>query len=336
MKHIEILDCTLRDGGYVNNWNFGIEPSQEIVNAVCSAGADYAELGFIRLGEYEHGKMQFTDMSQVAGLFRPSTHKLAIMVELGYGYPAEAFPVRSDDTADLIRVTIWKRMMSQGVDYCMQLRNKGYEVGVQATRTDQYSPDEFAEFVRLYNQVEPKAFYIVDTFGLMDKNMLLSYAKIADDNLTSEARIGYHAHNNMQQAVCNAVAFAEHNWNHDLIIDTSVMGIGRGAGNLPEEVFFKYLNEKQNGAYYITPLYDVAERHLQPIYERTPWGYSVPYLLSAANGCNPTYVDLFKLRGLTYIQMLEVFKEMRRQGLGIRYDEQAAADIIASVIGTTS
>lgn len=332
MKRIEILDCTLRDGGYVNDWNFGVLPSKEIVRTVSEAGVDYTELGFIRLGDYSHGKMQFTEMSQVTDLFRPSSNKLAIMVELGYGYSADAFPNHSENTADLIRVTIWQRMIKQGLDYCKILKDKGYEVAVQATRTDQYSPDEFAEFIQLYNQIAPKAFYIVDTFGLMDKDMLLSYAKIADENLSDGIRIGYHAHNNMQQAVCNAIAFAEHEWQHNLIIDASVMGIGRGAGNLPEEVFFKYLNEKHGGSYRLTPLYDIAERYITPIYDKTPWGYSIPYLLSAKNNCNPTYVDFFKSHGLTYTQMSRVFKEMHRQGIGIRYDEDAARTIMKTIL----
>ena len=320
MNKIQVLDCTLRDGGYINDWRFGDKNSQEIVRLVSSSGVDYAELAFIRLCEYEKDKMEFSDMSQITRLFRPSDYKLSAMVEIGYGYPVTRFPERSTDTVDLVRIVVWKRMIRETFEYAKALIAKGYEVGIQATRIEQYNLDEFKEFVELFSQVNPKGIYIVDTFGLLTKERLLEYATVADKYMADGICIGYHAHNNMQQAFSNMVAFTEYPWNHPLMIDASVMGIGRGAGNLCLELFEKYLNENFSGKYHEHYLYEAAEKYIDPIYKQKTWGYSIPYLLSAIYGRNPTYVDYLIEKGLTFSEMNKLFSEMKDRNVGIVYD----------------
>lgn len=329
-KKVEILDCTLRDGGYVNDWRFGDENAKEIVSLVFSAGVDYAELAFIRNSDYEKGKLEFSEMKQVTDIFRPFSHKLAIMVEIGYGYPIEKFPIRSDLTVDLVRIVVWKRMLKESFEYAKQLLEKGYEVAIQATRTEQYNTEEFTEFIHLFSELNLKAIYIVDTFGLLTKDSLLHYAQIADDNLGEGIRLGYHAHNNMQQAFSNMVAFVEHDWKHDLMVDASVMGMGRGAGNLCLELLGKYMNEHGENMN-LEPMYEVAETYLKPFYEKTPWGYSMPYMLSAMNGRNPSYVKYMQDKGLTIPQMAEVYAAMKEQGVGITYDIEMCNKLIEKI-----
>lgn len=319
-NHIYVLDCTLRDGGYVNNWEFGDINSKNIVKSVMESGADYAELAFIRNCSYTSDRMEFSEMSQVSKIFRPSGFKLALMVEIGYGYPVDNFPARSSDTVDLIRLVVWKRMQEESYAYAQALLDKGYEVAIQATRTEQYTLEEFAEFVNRFSQLDITAIYIVDTFGLLTKDDLLSYARVADDNLRDGIRLGYHAHNNMQQAFSNMVAITEQEWHHDLMIDASIMGMGRGAGNLCLELLEKYLNENSEGRYQESFIYEAADKYIQPIYRQNPWGYSIPYLLSAKYGRNPSYVPCLVERGLSIPQMEIIFGKMKQDGIGIRYD----------------
>ena len=330
---VHVLDCTLRDGGYVNDWRFGDAVSREIVELNGASGVEYSELGFIRFCDYEDGKMQFSEMEQIARLFRPSERKLAAMVEIGYGYPVSKFPLRSGGTVDLVRLVIWKRLISEGVSYASALVEKGYEVTIQATRTDQYTLEEFAELVRRFSAVGIKAFYIVDTFGLMTKRMLMDYAAVADENLGDGIRLGYHAHNNLQQAVMNTVAFCERPWRHELMVDASVMGMGRGAGNLCLELLEKHLNEEFCASYDVGRVHECAERCILPIFRKMPWGYGVPYAMSASKRCNPTYVPYFERAGLSIPQMSEAFDWMRTRDGGIRYDEAFADAAIAEVKG---
>ncbi len=331
MSKINVLDCTLRDGGYVNDWQFGDANAKHIVELLSRTGIDYVEVGFIKLCDYQNDKIQFNEMSQVADLFKPTTQKLSLIVEVGYGYPIEKFPDHSEKTADLVRVIMWKRMLKEGYDYCKALIEKGYEVGVQATRTEQYSDSEFADFVDMFSELNPKGIYIVDTFGLLDKPNLLRYAEIADAHLGNGICLGYHAHDNMGQSFSNALAMLEHKWEHDVMLDASVMGMGRGAGNLCLELLLKYLNDYYEGKYSLSEIYEIAGTYLQPIFKQTPWGYSIPYHLSAVNKRNPTYVGYMKDKGLSISQMATAFELMRKQDVGITYDTEMCDKIIQSL-----
>ena len=330
---IHVLDCTLRDGGYVNDWRFGDANSVEVVGLTAASGVEYSELAFVRNCEYTKDKMEFSDMRQIANIFLPSRHKLAAMVEIGYGYPVDAFPPRSEKTVDLIRLVVWKRMIPESIEYAKALADKGYDVGIQATRIEQYDNAEFKDFVVRFSEVSPFSLYIVDTFGLLTKERLLEYAAIADENLCADSRIGYHAHNNMQQAVSNMMAICEHPWRHELMLDASVMGIGRGAGNLSLELLEKYLNENFDGKYNPNPLYECADRYIQPIFSKSPWGYSVPYLLSALNGRNPSFVGFMRDRNVPFPVMKKVFETMKDRDVGIRFDPDLCNSLINEIVG---
>ncbi len=328
MNEIKVLDCTLRDGGYINDWRFGDSIAQDIVRLVSESGVDYTELAFIKNCNYEKDKMEFNNMGQITKLFRPSKHKLAAMVEIGYGYPVSSFPIHSDETVDLVRLVVWKRMIRESYQYAKSLIEKGYEVGIQATRIEQYNDTEFKDFVRLFSQLSPKSIYIVDTFGLLTKNRLLEYATIADENLKDGVCIGYHAHNNMQQAFSNMVAITEHQWSHPLMLDASIMGIGRGAGNLCLELFEKYLNENWGKSFKEEKLFEAADKYIIPISKHNTWGYSIPYLLSAKNGRNPSYVNYLKDKKLSCCQIAILFEEMKKRDVGIIYDTNLCDELI--------
>lgn len=331
-NNIKILDCTLRDGGYVNDWRFGDDNAKEMCRLISQTGVDYFEVGFIKLCDYVKDKLEFSHMSQVTHLFKPTNQKLSIMVEVGYGYPITSFPEHSENTVDLVRVIMWKRMLKEGLEYCRQLKQKGYEVSVQATRTDQYSLEEFADVCKMFSEINPDMLYIVDTFGLLTKDKLLEYATVADKNLASGIRIGFHAHNNMQQAFSNAATFIEHPWEHDIMLDASVYGMGRGAGNLCLELLLQYLNDSKGETYRTDVLYEIMDKYLKSYYEKSPWGYSMPYQLSAINGRNPSYVGYMQRKGLTIPQMATVYQMMKDKGIGITYDEDMCDELIKEIL----
>lgn len=326
-NQIKILDCTLRDGGYVNDWRFGDETAKEIVSSIDKAGCEYVEVGFLRNEKHEDGRMIFEDIRQVASLFPKTKSKQVVMVELGYDYPLSMIPNRSETNVAMIRVMIWKRMINEGLEYCRALLEKGYEVGVQATRTDEYTDEEFADFVRQYNAIRPTALYVVDSFGVMNKEQVLRYVYIADQLLDKDVMIGYHAHNNLQQAYTNTVAFMEHEWQHAIMADASVLGMGRGAGNLPLELICKCLND--NGATYDMASIVKAADTLP--WQDSPWGYSMPYMLSAMYGRNPSFVNFFVQKGYGYSYIAKIFADMREKGVGIKFDASLGEKYITEI-----
>jgi 4-hydroxy 2-oxovalerate aldolase len=332
MNKITLLDCTLRDGGYINDWMFGRKGIQDMVQLIGLSKVDYIEIGFIKDAAYNPEQAQFNRMEQITELLYPAPRKLSAIVELGYGYPVTSFPECSEKTIDLVRVIMWKRMLKEGFEYCKELLRRGYKVCVQATRTEQYTEEEFMDLIERFNELRLRGIYIVDTFGLLDKDALLRYVRIADIHLGEGIALGYHAHNNMQQAFTNAVAVTELALNHELMIDVSVLGMGRGAGNLNSELYMHYLNEKYGKKYAIEPLLQVADDYLMPIYDKSPWGYSLPYYLSAVHSVNPAYVNYFKGKNLSNQQIAAIFMKMKEYGTNIIYDTNEADRIIKSYI----
>jgi 4-hydroxy 2-oxovalerate aldolase len=335
MSNIKVLDCTLRDGGYCNDWKFGDAGAQNIVRQLGTTGVDYVEVGFIKLCEYIKDKIQFSEMSQIARLFRSSNQKLSLIVEAGYGYPVTSFPEHSENTVDLVRVVMWKRMLDKGYDYCKALMDKGYQVSVQATRTEQYSDEEFKSLCDKFSTINPTAVYIVDTFGVFDAEEVMKYATIADEHLGDGILMGYHAHNNMQQAFANVKEYLEHPWKHDVMVDGSVMGMGKVPGNLCLELILKYLNEHHGCSYDYEACFDIYEKYLDKVFKVNPWGYSMPYLLSARNRCNPSYVQYMQKKGVPLTQMATIYRLMRERDVGITFDTGMCDQLIEEVTSKT-
>ena len=172
---------------------------------------------------------------------------------------------------------------------------KGYKLCVQPARVDRYTDDEFRKMLKMFSELNPYAIYIVDSWGTQNNEQILHYVSIADEILDNEVAIGYHGHNNMMQAFGNAVEFTRKQYERDIIVDASIYGIGRGAGNLNTEIFAKYMNEQYHKEYDITPMIRLYELYIKDIYEQHMWGYCIPYFLTAKYNCNPNYGEYYGL-----------------------------------------
>lgn len=335
MKSIKILDCTLRDGGYVNEWAFGVDNAKGITELVSKSGVEFVEVGFIGPHEDKEGVVRFSSMQELIKVFGGVNResKLSAMT-YAEGYTVDNFPERSENTVEMIRVIFWKRNLNEGVEYCRKLVEKGYEVGVQLARTEQYDLSEIGDIVKMFNDVHPYAVYLVDSFGTFNREKMLSYGEIYDKNLAKDIRFGFHAHNNMQQAFTNAVTFCEQGYDHDLILDASVLGIGRGAGNLNLELFMNYLNGK-GYSFSLDPICKATSRYVNPIKDKIKkseiWGYSYPYFLAATNGRNHAFVNYLLDQKVSIEKMSKIFEKMREEETGIRFDKELADRLIAEI-----
>lgn len=335
MKSIEVLDCTLRDGGYVNEWAFGFDNAKAITRLVSNSGVKFVEVGFIGPHQDVDGVVRFSSMEQLMKVFGNLKRNASLSVmTYAEGYSADSFPVCSAETTEMVRVIFWKRNLKEGVEYCRKLVNKGYQVGVQLARTEQYDLSEIGDIVKMFNDVHPYSVYLVDSFGTFNREKMLSYAEIYDKNLASDIRFGFHAHNNMQQAFTNAITLCEQGFSHDLILDASVMGMGRGAGNLNIELFMNYLN-LHGGLYNLSPICQVASRYIEPIKEfikvSEQWGYSYPYFLSATTGRNPSFVNYLLERNVNIESIEKIFFKMKEEERGIRFDSAYCDSLIEFV-----
>lgn len=301
MGEVLLLDCTLRDGGYTNNWMFGENVIAEFSKRMSKTGIDILEVGFIRNENDCRDRAVWNDLDMVSESIKPLTDEVqyAVMAEMFNPLPIDRIAIHTEDKVSIIRVIVWKRLLKEGFEYCKQLIEKGYKVCVQPDRVNQYSPEEFRDMILLFNQIDPYAIYVVDSNGLLDKTELMGYFKIANEFLDSDIKLGYHGHNNKLQAIGAAEDLVEEQFNRDVIIDASIYGIGRSSGNLNIEIFAEYMNKHWGKKYDIREILSLYDDFIKPIFEQTSWGYSVGTFITAYHGCNPNYTNFFKEKGIT-------------------------------------
>ena len=298
---IKLLDCTLRDGGYINDWRFGKKNIKSIKKQLEKSRVDVIELGFLRDEPKNEDRTVFSSIDDVKSLIgdKLPDRQYAVMTEVSNPYPLDKLQDYSADAPDIIRVVVWKSMLKEGLEYCKGIVEKGYKIYVQPARVSQYSDKEFVNMVKAFEEINPLAVYIVDSWGTMYKDDALHYLKLADESLKNGVAVGYHGHNNMMQAFSIAQSFCECNIKRDIVIDASVYGIGRGAGNLNTEVFTKWANEKNGKNYNVDAIFDVFDDCIWKIYEQRKWGFSIPYLITAEYNANPDFADFFTKVGIS-------------------------------------
>lgn len=302
---IKLLDCTLRDGGYINNWEFGYDAIKDMIEGLETTNVDILELGFLKDELYDHNRTVFNSMEQIKALIPKKKNAIdyAAMIEVVNPIPLEMLSEKNDKSVDIIRVIVWKTKhnekgeivdaLQEGYDYCKGIVEKGYKLCVQPARVDQYTDEEFKSMLLRFQELNPMAIYVVDSWGTQNTKQIMHYVDIAHKTLKKDIAIGYHGHNNLMQAFGTACIFSDNPVERDLIIDASVYGIGRGAGNLNLELFAKYLNDAKCGQYDIEPMIEIYEKYIKKIYSEHKWGFSIPYFLTAQFNCNPNYGEYY-------------------------------------------
>lgn len=316
MNKIHILDCTLRDGGYCNEWHFGFDNTVKILDGLVEAGVDIIECGFItNKTYYDPDVTKFNTLDEIAKIIPSKRDGKIYVAMMNYGeYDVEDLPAYDGSSIDGIRVAFHKKNLSESLELCKQIKDKGYLVFIQAMVSLSYTDEEFLNLIHAVNEVEPYAFYIVDSFGMMKEKDLTRLFYMVEHNLKSKIWIGFHSHNNMQLAFSNAQRLTNVQTSRNLIIDSSIMGMGRGAGNLNTELFVEYLNENIGKRYEIKPLLTIADKILSRFYEQKYWGYSLPNYISASHNAHPNYAGyLDEKKTLTFEDMNNIFDMMEEE-----------------------
>ena len=339
MKRVTVLDCTLRDGGYCNNCKFGKENICKIVNGLITANIDYIEYGFLSKEQnYDSDMTKYTHMAQVAEIMPERNIDKLGLVMINYGeYEIDEIPDRCLTRVDGIRVAFHKKDVDDAIYFCSQIKKKGYLVFVQPMVTTSYTEVEFTHLIQRVNMLQPYAFYIVDSFGMMTAKDLWQYLHLIEMHLQNGIVIGLHAHNNFQMAFSNAIYLTHYPLIRQIIIDVSIYGMGRGAGNLNAELFLKHLNDIAEPRYSIKPILELIDEIIRKFYDEKPWGYSLSSYLSALYMLHPNYAAyLDSKKSLTLKAMEEIFDQIDPQKR-LEYDEQYIEELyIAYLSGNAS
>lgn len=329
MNAIHTLDCTLRDGGYCNKWNFGLDNIKKITSGLVDANIDIIECGFLTDKEkYDPNVTKFNKLEQLLDVIPEIREGKLFVAMMNYGeYKIDDLPDYDAQSIDGIRVAFHKKDLLEALELCKQIKAKGYKVFVQAMVSLCYSDEEFLSMIQEVNEFEPYAFYIVDSFGMMKNKDLIRLFYVVEHNLKENIWIGFHSHNNMQLAYSNAQILVGVQTNRDIIVDSSIYGMGRGAGNLNTELFIEYLNENYNKNYQLTPLLIIIDEIINGFYQRNYWGYSLPNYISAAHNSHPNYATYLDDRKTLTIESINEIFEMMDEDKRYSFDKDYIEDL---------
>jgi len=313
MNNIHVLDCTLRDGGYCNKWTFGFENIKQIVNGLIESKVEIIECGFLtNRVEYDSNISKFTSVSEIAEIIPNNRQSKIFVAMMNYGeYCIDDLPDFDGSSVDGIRVAFHKKNVGKALELCSKIKEKGYLVFIQPMVSLSYTDEEFLALVKSANKIAPYAFYIVDSFGMMKGKDLTRLFYMVEHNLDEGIWVGFHSHNNLQLAFSNAQKLSTLQTSRNLIIDSSIYGMGRGAGNLNTELFIEYLNENTGKEYQLKPLLKIIDKIINEFYQQNYWGYSLPNYISAVHSAHPNYAGfLDDKKTLTVEAMNEIFELM--------------------------
>ena len=190
---IKLLDCTLRDGGYLNDWEFGNSNIVNIFERLVSAGIDIIETGFLDdRRSFDENRTIFPDTGcadRIYGKLDKGNSLIVGMIDYGT-CSIDNLADAGDCYLDGIRVIFKKHKMHEAIDFCKQVKAKGYKVFAQAVSITSYNDDELSELIGLVNDLEPYAFSLVDTYGLLHKGTLRHYFDHACAHLKPSIGIG--------------------------------------------------------------------------------------------------------------------------------------------------
>ena len=309
-----LLDCTLRDGGYINDWQFGHDNMVNIFERVVESGVEYIEIGFLderRRFDLNRTIMPSTDsVEKIFGrLDRRNTGVLG-MIDFGTCDIRNLQP-REESYLDGIRVIFKKDKMCPAMEYCRQVKELGYKVFAQLVSVTSYTDAELIEVIKLANQIKPYALSMVDTYGLMDPNELRHIAELIDKYLAPEIVLGFHAHNNFQLGFVNATTVLQMETERSVLVDGTLYGMGKSAGNAPLELVAMYMNEHCGKSYIITEMQEAITSSILDFQRRSPWGYQLFYYIAAANRVHPNYVQyLMNKRTLSVTAINELLQRI--------------------------
>ncbi|MCG3663948.1 aldolase catalytic domain-containing protein [Aliarcobacter butzleri] len=279
-EDIKVFDCTIRDGGLVNNYHFSDEFLKAHYETCLAAGVDYMEIGKnvspTIMSEAEYGPWNFCkeeDIRRIVGENKTNM-KIAVMSDIGRSLKEELRP-KSESVVDMIRIATYIHQIPAAIELIEDAHAKGYETTVNIMAISKSFDDELDEVLEQLSKTNVDVIYIADSFGSFYpeqiKKLTEKYLSFAQK---TGKKVGIHAHNNLQLAYANTLESMIYGTS---FLDVTISGLGRGAGNCPLELLIGFL---KNPKYKLTPVLKFIEEYIVPLEKELDWGYSIPYMIT--------------------------------------------------------
>lgn len=311
---IKVLDCTIRDGGLMNNHKFSHEFVKAVYQACVAAGIDYMEFGYKNskkdfpkadFGPWKHCDEE--DLRKVVGENKTPL-KIAVMADAEKCNYKEDIKPKKESVINMIRVATYIHQIPTAIDMITDAHNKGYETTCNLMAISKISEQEVVDAINAIDQSPVGAIYVVDSFGALYpeqiRRLTTRYLDIAKQ---SGKTIGIHAHNNQALAFANTIEALIYGASS---ADSSIAGLGRGAGNCRTELLLGFL---RNPKYNLRPIVDVIENHVEPLRKDLKWGFAIPYMISGQLNDHPR-AAMKIMEGKEKPDYLKFYDEMTEPG----------------------
>jgi 4-hydroxy 2-oxovalerate aldolase len=289
---IKIMDCSIRDGGLINQWQFSDDFVRATYKSLCEAGVDYMEIGYKaskdQFDPSKFGKWRFCDdkdIRKVIDGIEPVT-KLSCMVDIGRVNAKDVTP-QSESPFSMIRVACYIKETDKAIDLCNMALDKGYETTVNIMAVSTNLEREIDEALNDLSKTAIPIIYVVDSYGAMYSEDVTFLVKKYKDALPGKT-VGIHTHNNRQLAFSNTIQAIIDGAN---MLDASVFGIGRGPGNCCIELLLSFL---QNPKYNLRPVLQLIQEKYLPLSKEIEWGYIMPYMITGMLNEHPRVAIAFR------------------------------------------
>ena len=295
---IKILDCTIRDGGLMNDHLFDDETVKAVYSACVDAGIDYMEIGYKNskriFSPAEHGAWKFCtedDVRRIVGE-NDTPLKLSVMVDAEKSDYHEDILPSDQSVLDMIRVATYIHQIPLALDMIKDAHDKGYETTINLMAVSVVNERELDEALELLVNSEVGTLYIVDSFGsLYSEQTHFLLDKYLRHMEPSGKRVGMHAHNNQQLAFSNTIEAIIKGAD---MMDATMAGLGRGAGNCPIELLIGFLH---NPKFRLRPILQCIQHHIEPLREELKWGFDTPYMITGLLNQHPRDAIKFNTSG---------------------------------------
>ncbi|MFH1386370.1 MAG: aldolase catalytic domain-containing protein [bacterium] len=284
---IKVIDCTIRDGGLINDHQFSDRLVKAVYRACSLAGVDYVELGY-QLSKKQYspdkfGRSKFCDddfiREMTAGVENGA--KIATMVDIGRVELEEIKP-KKESAVDLIRTACYVKDIDKAIDYTNHFHAKGYETTVNIMAISTALIPDLEEGLSELAKSPVKAVYIVDSYGALFSEQIHFLVNLYKKCLQPKGiEVGIHTHNNQQLGFANTIEAIRKGANY---LDATIFGIGRGPGNCPLELLVAFL---KNPKFKLEPVLEVIEEEMIPLRGKIEWGYIIPYMVTGVLNMHP-------------------------------------------------
>lgn len=328
--NIKLLDCTLRDGAHVNKGNFGYNNIEKIIEGLIKSKIDIIEIGFLEDCEYDRDFTFFDDIDRCDELLLDKENantEFALMAR-----PDRCDSSRFDKPCGkitAIRFAFYNDHLNLALKYAEIANSQGYKVYFNPINITSYSSSDLKLLINSCNEVDPQGISIVDTFGSLNLKLFQDFVTLMNNNLRKDIQLGIHLHENLSLSFGMVQNYLLNiNSKRDIIIDASLLGMGRIPGNLPIELICSYLNNNDK-SYDISPILDLIEEIILPIKKKRSWGYSPEYLISAIQGVHRSYPEFFvEDNGLSLSECNMLINQVSADGRAEKFDDKYASMLI--------